>query len=49
MNTITVDVNTSEIKKLKKNQRETFRLLMEIIRTTVPIAILTIQILIYFQ
>jgi len=49
MSTITVDVNASEIKKPKKNRRDTFRLLMEIVRTTVPIAILMIQILIYFQ
>lgn len=35
--------------KPKVNRRETVRLVMEIIRTTVPMAILTIQILLYFQ
>jgi hypothetical protein len=46
MNTLDITLNTP---KEKKNRRESFRLFMEIIRTTIPMAILAIQILIYFQ
>jgi hypothetical protein len=46
MNTLEISLKDT---KPKANHRETFRLAMEIIRTTIPMAILTIQILIYFQ
>ena len=46
MNTLELTLNPP---KPKANRRETVRLVMEIIRTCVPIAILSIQILLYFQ
>lgn len=46
MNTLEFTLNHP---KPKANRRETIRLIMEIIRTCVPMAILAIQILLYFQ
>lgn len=49
MKTVTHEITVPEFKKPKTNIKDTIRLVMEIIRTAVPMAILTIQILLYYQ
>ena len=49
MKTVTHEITVPEFKKPKANLKDTIRLIMEIIRTTVPIAILGLQVMSYYQ